>query len=78
MLTPNCSGLIGIMCFAGSYCDKGTVNPSPCPPTTFGATEGLRNVSECTPCTPGKFCAQYGLLAVEGEPLLQISRTIYR
>ena len=44
----------------------GTTNPILCPPGTFGATEGLRNVSECTPCNPGKYCAQYGLLTNEG------------
>ena len=27
-----------------------------CPAGTFGASTGLHNVTECTPCTPGSYC----------------------
>ncbi|CAH1789581.1 unnamed protein product, partial [Owenia fusiformis] len=52
------------ICPEGSYCLEGTDNPSPCPVGTFGAIEGLRNSSECTPCTAGKYCDIQGITSV--------------
>lgn len=51
----------------GSYCPEGTDGPLSCPPGTYGATTGLRNVSECTPCTAGSYCTTPGLTTPEGQ-----------
>lgn len=51
----------------GSYCPEGTDGPLSCPPGTYGATTGLRNVSECTPCTAGSYCTTPGLMTPEGQ-----------
>lgn len=50
----------------GSYCTEGTASPTACPPGTYGAATGLRNVSECTQCTAGSYCTTPGLTATEG------------
>jgi hypothetical protein len=55
-----------MFCFSGSYCPMGTTTPVACPAGTFGATTGLRNVTECTPCTAGFYCQTPGLLNNEG------------
>ncbi|XP_023933458.1 uncharacterized protein LOC106181652, partial [Lingula anatina] len=55
------------VCPQGSYCPEGTAEPVPCPPGTFGGTDGLRNSSECTLCHPGMYCEQQGLLNNEGD-----------
>jgi hypothetical protein len=39
----------------------------PCPRGTFGAVPHLRNASECTPCSPGRFCDLPGLTAPTGN-----------
>ena len=52
---------------SGSYCPAGTAEPYPCPPGTFGATDGLHNESSCTQCLAGSYCESYGLLDVEGD-----------
>lgn len=44
----------------------GTTTPEACPPGSFGASTGLRNVTECTPCTAGYYCQTPGLLNNEG------------
>lgn len=51
----------------GSYCPEGTDGPLSCPPGTYGATTGLRNISECTPCTAGSYCTTPGLTTPEGQ-----------
>ena len=48
------------------YCEEGTADPTACPTGTFGSTTGLRNATECTPCTAGSYCTTPGLLTVEG------------
>lgn len=65
-----------MLCFAmygcdltGFYCEEGTVDPEACPPGTFGSTVGLRNVTECTLCSPGYYCQTPGLTASEGEQM---------
>jgi hypothetical protein len=50
----------------GGYCEEGTIEPVDCPPGTYGAIEGLTNLTECTPCTAGKYCALYGLTTDQG------------
>ena len=54
-------------CMTGYYCEEGTSDPTACPPGTFGAAAGLRNVTECTACTAGYYCLTPGLLAEEGR-----------
>lgn len=55
------------ICPQGSYCPKGSEQPIPCIPGTYGASTGLANVSDCTQCTGGKYCELNGLLDVEGD-----------
>ena len=55
-----------ILLVVGSYCPEGTDGPLSCPPGTYGAATGLRNVSECTACTAGSYCTTPGLTAPEG------------
>uniref|UniRef100_A0A286XEQ6 Uncharacterized protein n=1 Tax=Cavia porcellus TaxID=10141 RepID=A0A286XEQ6_CAVPO len=45
----------GGKCPAGSYCPKGSPEPTPCPPGSFCATPGLSTPSG--PCQAGYFCA---------------------
>ena len=40
-------------CPQGSFCSFANQLPLPCPGGTYGATQGLTNVSECTPCSAG-------------------------
>ncbi|XP_072885876.1 uncharacterized protein [Hemitrygon akajei] len=54
-------------CPQGSYCPKGTgISPQPCPVGTFGASQGLRKISDCTPCLGGFYCSSLGLTQTEG------------
>ena len=48
-------------CPAGSYCPSGSDAPIPCPEGTFSSTAQLSNVTQCSPCTPGKYCDAAGL-----------------
>ena len=59
--------VFGLFQISGYYCVEGTTEPAGCPPGTFGATEGLKDVVECTPCHPGKYCENYGLTDVQGK-----------
>ena len=63
----NCYGLGFSVCLLGYYCEEGTSDPTACPPGTFGAATGLRNVTECTACTAGNYCQTPGLLSEEGN-----------
>ena len=60
---------MNILVILGYYCSEGTTEPFGCPPGTFGASDGLTNSSECTPCHPGKYCEQYANTANEGKYL---------
>ncbi|XP_062894522.1 platelet endothelial aggregation receptor 1-like [Mobula hypostoma] len=54
-------------CPQGAYCPKGTgVSPQPCPVGTFGASQGLTKISDCTPCLGGSYCSSLGLTQTEG------------
>lgn len=51
-----------LSCPASRYCPAGTGLSAPmCPAGTFSATPNLASASECTPCTPGSYCATPGL-----------------
>lgn len=54
------------VCPKGFYCPTGVLNPEPCRPGTFGNTTGLRDSTECTQCSPGKFCDGYALTQPRG------------
>merc|ERR1711871_1305911 len=53
-------------CPAGSFCSESTFKPVPCPLSTFSSSAMLQNVSECTFCTPGSYCASSGLTEPTG------------
>ena len=55
-------------CPLGSYCESGTRYGTErlCPNGTYGAKMNLTQVSECSPCSPGHFCALPGLQAPTG------------
>jgi hypothetical protein len=59
-LACNTSGMIApVDCPVGHYCSIGTSgvdNSIPCPAGTFSNDINLKQVTECAPCPPGKFC----------------------
>ncbi|KAJ9462458.1 Cytadherence high molecular weight protein 2, partial [Diplonema papillatum] len=52
------SYIIPQFCPQGYYCPEGTslYNAFPCPPGYFGNSTMLTAVTECYPCTPGRYC----------------------
>ena len=56
-------------CPAGAVCgpNSSTAYPALCPAATYSSLGGLALVSECSPCTPGKYCATAGLTAPTGS-----------
>ncbi|MGH0137990.1 UNVERIFIED_CONTAM: hypothetical protein FKN15_065321 [Acipenser sinensis] len=46
------------LCPKGYYCPGGDIdpNPRPCPNGTYSERQGLREVSDCTPCPAGQHC----------------------
>ena len=54
------------ICPKGYYCPPGTVTPLPCLPGTFSNITGLAAAEECSPCTIGMFCIDYGLTEPSG------------
>ena len=58
----------GLPCPEGYYCPVGTASYAqfPCPPATFSNTTRLVNISQCTPCSPGSYCASEHLTAPTG------------
>jgi len=54
-------------CPAGKYCNEESVTPKECPPTTFRATEGANDVTQCTICTAGNYCRDFGQSDVSGQ-----------
>ena len=50
-------------CPAGFWCGVGTYLASKCPVGRFSSNTALRNATQCTPCTPGRYCATEGLTA---------------
>ncbi|GBG24881.1 Sushi, von Willebrand factor type A, EGF and pentraxin domain-containing protein 1 [Hondaea fermentalgiana] len=65
-----CDGIettLAFVCPAGSYCPPGTgASPPRCPPGTFSTALGLNDISLCSICPAGQFCADYGLLNSSG------------
>lgn len=55
-------------CPAGYVCGPGQESPFalPCPNGTFSAQLNLREVSECTSCTPGMHCSSPALTSPSG------------
>ncbi|GMH73236.1 hypothetical protein TL16_g06129 [Triparma laevis f. inornata] len=49
------------LCPRGSYCITGVSTPEPCRIGTFGNSTGLRQIEDCSPCSPGYFCDGMGL-----------------
>ena len=56
------------LCPPGYYCPYQTgADLQQCPAGTFNPGYGISNVSQCTPCTGGKYCQTPGLSAVTGD-----------
>ena len=51
------------LCLPGYYCPINTKfwSEFPCPIGKLGLENGLEAEADCTPCTPGKYCASTGL-----------------
>ena len=56
-------------CPPGSYCPEGTRFDTEflCPNGTYSNNYSLKNVSECTQCTPGYYCGTAGLTEPTGK-----------
>ena len=52
----------GVICPQGYYCplNTGDYKVFPCDPGTYGAATGLVKSADCTPCTTGQYCTNYG------------------
>ena len=46
----------GNVCPAGGVCPAGSKNPQPCLPGYFSTLTGLKDTSQCSQCTAGKYC----------------------
>lgn len=49
-------GITGYECLAGYFCPEGSDQGLKCPAGTFSDAVGLHNITECQPCSPGKYC----------------------
>ena len=56
-----------VICSPGSFCPEGSAIPTPCSAGTFSNATGLGSESQCSPCTPGLYCAQSGLTKPTGD-----------
>ncbi|XP_064629299.1 uncharacterized protein LOC135488586 [Lineus longissimus] len=54
------------LCPVGHYCPEKTVEPVPCPPSTYANRTGLRQEEDCWHCRGGEFCAVAGLTTPSG------------
>ena len=54
------------VCTKGSYCPSGTAAPLPCPEGTFQANLGAESLSDCSACTPGRYCEGLRNIQVTG------------
>ncbi|KAL8271281.1 hypothetical protein Esti_004796 [Eimeria stiedai] len=57
----------GFACPVGSVCPEGSHEPEKCPAGTFSKVEGLHDRSQCTICSPGKYCGEAGLAKPNGD-----------
>ena len=53
-------GVTGNICPPGHYCEIGTTTPRKCPEGAFSNDTGNKNISDCLPCTEGKYCPGLG------------------
>ncbi|XP_070551143.1 uncharacterized protein K04H4.2-like isoform X2 [Ptychodera flava] len=44
------------ICPVGNYCPEGSYIPIPCPEGTISSGEGNKNITDCKPCPPGRYC----------------------
>ncbi|WAR09797.1 hypothetical protein MAR_034873 [Mya arenaria] len=51
------------LCPKGYYCPEGTTSPNPCPAGTYGSSEQLQALSDCTDCDPGYSCPDQNMIA---------------
>lgn len=56
-----------LVCPAGFYCPEGTSQPEPCPRGRFSSTVQLQSALECSNCTGGMYCGDFGLTAPSGQ-----------
>ena len=54
------------VCAVGSYCEKGAVFASLCPPGTLGKKTKAQSIHDCTPCEPGMYCESPGMSTPTG------------
>lgn len=59
----NSSTVEPVVCPPGHHCPEGTISPERCPAGTFSAAFGLRNVTECEPCSLAQYCQNEGMTA---------------
>ena len=43
-------------CPRGHYCPEGSYKPTPCPRGSFANTQKNENITDCKPCSAGKYC----------------------
>ncbi|EDV25654.1 uncharacterized protein TRIADDRAFT_55968 [Trichoplax adhaerens] len=56
-----------IKCIKGHYCPAGVATPIACPNGTFRNQDGAASVSDCQPCSTGKFCSGTGNIVESGD-----------
>lgn len=49
-----------------SFLSSGVTSEAFCPPGTFNPTQGGKNITDCLPCTAGKYCGTSGLSSPTG------------
>ena len=57
---------ISITCPAGYFCPALSYQPSACPEGAFSNVAGLKNMSQCSACSPGMYCSGTALVAPTG------------
>ncbi|XP_071505045.1 uncharacterized protein [Diadema antillarum] len=58
------AGTTRTTCPQGFFCPNGTGHDwQPCPAGTYGQSQGLTEVQDCTPCDPGHYCMGVNLTA---------------
>ncbi|XP_058655214.1 SCO-spondin isoform X4 [Onychostoma macrolepis] len=55
------------VCPQGFYCTEGSSAPEPCEEGTFGSWPALSKVSQCAPCSGGKYCTGLGKSEATGD-----------
>lgn len=60
-------GTTGDKCSSGHYCPSESSSEEDCPAGTYGASDGLSSLSECLPCSYGKYCSITALSSPQGN-----------